>query len=320
MTTGRLRDQWHGMSRTGTVARLYAHEAEPMIHLHPDDMERRGIKAGDLARVKSRRGEIIIKVLASESVRAGQAFLPMHWGGNAMSGAGANTLTLKTFDPYSKQPELKHSAVQIEKYNSIVGANGNAPGSMIAMRRASSDANALQILEDLRAQIKDMPQASLTLAGRDTPVVVLKAQTETLSSEAQHALDITLSLADDTQCLDYRDVRRNIAKRARIEDNKIAAVRLTGETKAASWLQDMMVNGGAATEARKWLLAPLAEPPTGNVARGKIICNCFDVSEKEISAALAGGESLEQVQARLKCGTNCGSCLPELKRLSVQGN
>ncbi len=126
MTTGRLRDQWHGMSRTGTVARLYAHETEPMIHLHPDDMERRGIKDGELARIKSRRGEIVIKVLASESVRVGQAFLPMHWGGNAMSGSGANALTIKTFDPFSKQPELKHSAVQIEKYNAVVGANGNA--------------------------------------------------------------------------------------------------------------------------------------------------------------------------------------------------
>ncbi|MDB5816257.1 MAG: nitrate reductase [Rhodocyclales bacterium] len=316
MTTGRLRDQWHGMSRTGTVARLYAHEAEPMIHLHADDMERRGIKDGELARVKSRRGEIVIKVVASKSVRSGQAFLPMHWGGNAMGGGGANTLTIKAFDPYSKQPELKHSAVQIEKYSAA--DSGGPIKSLVAMRRVDAGANALQILEELREQMKGMPQASLTLAGRDTPVVVLRAQTEALTAEALHTLDVTLSLADDTQCLSYRDVRRDIAKRARVEDNKIAAVRLTGETKAASWLQDMMVNGGAATEARKWLLAPLAEPPTGNPARGKIICNCFDVSENEISAALAGGESLEQVQTRLKCGTNCGSCLPELKRLSTR--
>ncbi len=134
---------------------------------------------------------------------------------------------------------------------------------MIAMRRASSDANALQILEDLRAQIKYMPQASLTLAGRDTPVVVLKAQTEALTNEAQHALDVTLALADDTQCLSYRDVRRNIAKRARIEDNKIAAVRLTGETKAASWLQDMMVNRWRCHRSPQMAPRPARRPTDG---------------------------------------------------------
>ncbi|HSD36398.1 MAG TPA: molybdopterin-dependent oxidoreductase [Rhodocyclaceae bacterium] len=317
MTTGRLRDQWHGMSRTGTVARLYAHEAEPMIHLNPVDLDKRGMKDGDLARVKSRRGEIIIKVLASESVRIGQAFLPMHWGGNAMSGAGANALTLKTFDPFSKQPELKHSAVQFEKYKPSK-TETTEPKALVAMRRMSSESNALQLMEELREQIKEMPQASLTLAGRDTPVVILKALTEALTPEAERALDVALSLADDFECVSYRDVRRDIAKRARVVDNKLAAVRLTGEVKAASWLQDMMVNGGAATEARKWLLAPLAEPPAGNAARGKIICNCFDVSENEISAALRTGESLEQVQARTRCGTNCGSCVPELKRIAFR--
>ncbi|MEC5387411.1 molybdopterin-dependent oxidoreductase [Uliginosibacterium sp. H3] len=309
MTTGRLRDQWHGMSRTGTVARLYAHEAEPMIHMHAADIDRRGLKDGELVRVKSRRGEIVVKALASETVRPGQAFLPMHWGSNALGGLGTNALTLKSFDPYSKQPELKHSAVQISKY---------VPGDsrpLVAMRRVEAGTNALEVLEELRKQTADMPQAALTMIGRETPVVVLKAQTEALSADQQHALDVALSLADDTQCLSYQDKRRDIAKRARIDNNKLAAVRLTGEIKGAGWLQDMMVNGGTATQARQWLLAPLAEAPTGVTARGKIICSCFDVSENEISAALKAGESMEQVQARLKCGTNCGSCVPELKRL-----
>ncbi|MFT3736249.1 MAG: molybdopterin-dependent oxidoreductase [Rhodocyclaceae bacterium] len=309
LTTGRLRDQWHGMSRTGTVARLYAHEGEPMVHLNRADMQRRGIKNGDTVRVKSRRGEVIVRALESQSVRAGQAFLPMHWGSNAMSGLGVNALTLKNFDPYSKQPELKHSSVQIEKFSEAK--------PLVAMRRISPGENALDVLEAMRGQLQDMKQASLTLTGRDTPVVVLKAQTDPLSPAAQAALDAQLSLADDQSCLSYRDTRQDVTKRARIAGNQLVAVRLTGETRAAGWLQNMMEAGTPADDARKWLLAPLADAPGGEVARGKIICSCFDVAENDIRAGLAAGESLEQVQARLKCGTNCGSCLPELKRLAA---
>ncbi|GAA5168027.1 molybdopterin-dependent oxidoreductase [Viridibacterium curvum] len=309
LTTGRLRDQWHGMSRTGTVARLYAHEAEPMVHMNAADMARRNLKDGDMVRVKSRRGEVVLRLLESASVRAGQAFMPMHWGRNAMSGLGTNALTIKAFDPYSKQPELKHAAVQIEKLEDSQ--------ALVAMRRVGSEANALALLEVLRPQIAELPQATLTLAGRETPVVILKARSDALSAEAQAALDASLSLDDELQCLSYRDARRDITKRARLDGDQLAAVRLTGETKAAGWLQDMMANGSPATEARKWLLAPLSEPPAGQAARGKIICNCFNVSENEICGAFKAGESLEQLQTRTKCGTNCGSCVPELKRLAA---
>ena len=83
LITGRLRDQWHGMSRTGLVARLYNHEAEPLVHMHPDDLARRHLKDGDIVRIKSRQGSVMLKTLATDTVRAGQCFLPMHWGGNA---------------------------------------------------------------------------------------------------------------------------------------------------------------------------------------------------------------------------------------------
>lgn len=308
LTTGRLRDQWHGMSRTGTVARLYAHESEPLLHMHPGDMDRRGLADGDVIKVRSRRGELTLKVLASQSVRQGQVFLPMHWGANAMSGLGTNALTIKSFDPYSKQPELKHAAVQVEKLDSAT--------QLVAMRRADEGDNALAVLENLRRLLPALPQASLTLSGREAPVVVLKARAESLSGETLKAVDAALALDDPLQTLSYQDARRQIAKRARIADDALAAVRLSGETRAAGWLQDMMERGAAAGEARKWLLAPLAEAPVGSGStRGKIICNCFDVSENEIKAACAAGESLEGLQARTRCGSNCGSCVPELKRL-----
>ena len=78
----------------------------------------------------------------------------------------------------------------------------------------------------------------------------------------------------------------------------------------------MMVQGHSAAAVRPWLLAPLTQPPAGQAARGKVICNCFDVAEDDILAAFRNGDSLELLQARTKCGTNCGSCVPELKRLA----
>jgi assimilatory nitrate reductase catalytic subunit len=123
LTTGRLRDHWHGMTRTGTLGRLFGHVAEPAVQLHPQDMARRGLKDGDLAHVTSRRGSIVLPVQACSEVALSQAFIAMHWGPEYLSGrgstgeplAGVNALTTSAFCPVSKQPELKHAAVKILK-------------------------------------------------------------------------------------------------------------------------------------------------------------------------------------------------------------
>ena len=313
LNTGRLRDQWHGMSRTGLVARLYSHEAEPLLHMHKDDMERRSLVGGDLVQVKSKRGAVVLKVIESATLRPGQTFLPMHWGGNTMGGQGVNVLLPRNFDPFSKQPELKHAAVQVAKYT--------AGKALVAMRRSEPDAdgrlqpNPLDVMDKLRRWLPHFPYASLTLSGRNSPVVVLKARGEELAPALLEALDRDLALDDPTQVLSYQDSRKDVAKRALVTGDSLSAVRLAGETKAAEWLADMMVQGHSAAAVRPWLLAPLTQPPAGQAARGKVICNCFDVAEDDILAAFRNGESLEALQTRTKCGTNCGSCLPELKRL-----
>ena len=314
LITGRLRDQWHGMSRTGIVPRLYSHESEPLLHMHPDDLARRGLEDGDLVTVKSRRGSIALKVLAATTVRPGQCFLPMHWGGNSMGGLGINALTPAAFDPNSKQPELKHAAVQVAKFD--------LKPSLVALCRSESDAeggdSAVETMARLRPLLAGFPYASLTLAGRETPVVVLKLRGEQIPAETIAAVDAALGLDDPTRVLSYQDSRRDVAKRALMHGETLSAVRLAGETRAAEWLSDMMAQGKPATELRPWLFAPLAQPPVGQSARGKVICNCFDVSEDEILTALKGGESLDALQTRTKCGTNCGSCIPELKRMADQ--
>jgi len=312
LITGRLRDQWHGMSRTGLVARLYNHEAEPLVHMHPDDLARRHLKDGDIVRIKSRQGSVMLKTLATDTVRAGQCFLPMHWGGNAMSGAlGVNALTPSAFDPYSKQPELKHAAVQIEKV-----ATGHP---VVAMRRIDlSTENPYEVMAMLREKLAPLPYASLTLTGRETPVVMLQSRVDVDEAALIDTIDAAFSLDDPAHTLSYADSRRDIAKRARIDGDTLVAVRLVGETKAAEWLAQLMIVGASAAPMRRWLLAPVTQPPVGGPTRGKVICNCFDVSEDTIIAAFQAGDSLEQMQARTQCGTNCGSCIPELKRIATQ--
>ena len=309
LITGRLRDQWHGMSRTGLVARLYNHEQEPLLHMHPEDLARRRLKGGDLVTVRARGGRIVVKVLESNTVRAGQCFLPMHWGGNAMSGLGSNTLMPSKFDPHSKQPELKHAAVQVEAF---VAAH-----TLVAMR-ASGEAgadNPHALMERLRPLLSGFPYASLTLAGREHPVVVLKARSEQIEQALLAELDRALGLDDPLKTLSYSDSRRDIAKHARVDGDRLTAVRLAGEALASDWLTDLMVRRESAAPVRNWLLAPVTQPPAGKVMRGKVICNCFDVSEDDILAAFRAGESLDALQARTRCGTNCGSCVPELKRM-----
>jgi assimilatory nitrate reductase catalytic subunit len=318
LNTGRLRDHWHSMSRTGNVPRLFNHVAEPEIELNPQDCQRRGFVDGELVRIKSRRGSFIALARATSSIRAGQAFMPMHWGGQFMHGTGTNAVTIPVFDPTSKQPELKHSAVSIEKFS--------ARWQIVAMRRAPSGAGdaVLKLHAEMQPWLARCGHATLTLAGREEPLLVFRGWIEDgdtpWSKETLAEFDQQLGLNDPQTALSFIDAKRNISKRAIIENGVLSAVRLAGETRAADWLRDLMISGSssqlAAPELRRWLLAPVAQPPIGSKARGRIICNCLDVSEDEIITDLNAGLDLPALQEKRKCGTSCGSCVPELKRLA----
>ena len=122
-------------------------------------------------------------------------------------------------------------------------------------------------------------------------------------------------MEEDTPSLNYNDAKRGISKRIVVENNKVTGVHLIGETLAADWLKEVMTTGELSEELRRWALAPLSAPPTGQRGRGKIICNCFDVSANEIIENIELGADLITLQNKLKCGTECGSCVPELKKL-----
>ena len=312
LLTGRLRDQWHGMSRTGTVAQLFNHAEEPVVHINADDMTRRLIKNGDLVKVSNKRGSLVLPAQTSDEVQPSQTFIAMHWGSQFMHGLGVNALMPPTFDKTSKQPELKHTAVKIEKVE--------LPWRMTVMRMIKD----LESLQKIRGLLTSFEYASCGLFGRDTEqyagmLVLRAAHTESPDTTLIAKIDAILGMTDDMPLLNYHDVKRGISKRILVNSDggkpEVTGVRLVGETLATDWLKEVMNSGEFSPELRRWALAPLSVPPEGQRSRGKIICNCLDIAENDIIDTIQLGADLITLQSKLKCGTECGSCVPELKRL-----
>ena len=312
LLTGRLRDQWHGMSRTGRAAQLYNHVEEPSINMSSDDMMRRSIKNGDIVKVSNKRGSLVLPVLMSDEVKPAQTFIAMHWGSQFMHGLGVNALMPPNFDKTSKQPELKHTAIKLEKLELTW---------RMTVMRSIQDLNQLQAIRGLLHQFT---YASCGLFGRESAdgigMLMLRAAHEAApNSDHISQIDNILGMTDDAPCLNYNDAKRGISKRILVENvdnkSKVTGVRLVGETLATDWLKDVMTTGQFNDELRRWALAPLSAPPSGQRGRGKIVCNCLDISQNEIVENIGLGADLITLQNKLKCGTECGSCMPELRRL-----
>ena len=305
LNTGRLRDQWHGMSRTGTAARLFGHVEEAVLSLHPDEMRRRRLQSGDLIKVRSRRGSLILPVQADDSIRAGQAYLPMHWGNRFLKGLGTNVLTQPAFDPLSKQPELKHAGVEVEKVE--------LPWTFFALVEGQVQTR----FEALRPLFEGFAYANLNLTGRERPALLIRAACVVAPEpELLAQIDQLLGLHEGP-VLAYDDPRKAVGKRVRIEDGRITAIRLAGETAARDWLKSLWNDGQADADLRRWLLAPLSTPPGAASGRkaSKTLCNCLNVSQDAVCAGITRGLDLDGLKQELKCGTSCGSCVPEIKRL-----
>jgi ferredoxin-nitrate reductase len=154
MTTGRIRDQWHTMTRTGKVQRLKQHIADPFLEIHPIDAEKRGIKQDDLAVVKSEFGEIRVRANLTSDIKPGVVFTPMHWG-KALQGdlTRANNLTSTLIDPKSKEPDFKFTAVDVHKYIKkkerilVIGA-GAASYQLVKTLREMGSNDTITVLSD----------------------------------------------------------------------------------------------------------------------------------------------------------------------------
>ncbi|EGH29609.1 molybdopterin oxidoreductase, partial [Pseudomonas syringae pv. japonica str. M301072] len=304
LNTGRLRDQWHGMSRTGTAARLFGHVSEAVLSLNPHDMLSHDLQPGDLIKLISRRGELLLPVGSEDSVAVGQAFVPMHWGDRFLKG-GINVLTQPAFDPVSKQPELKHAGVRIEK--------AYLPWQFFAL----VEGNVQQRMEKLRPLCDAFPYLCISLAGRERPALLIRAASaQAPDSALLEQIDRVLGL-DEGPVMAYDDPKRSIGKRVRIDDDRITAIRLAGETLARHWLQTLWLEERVDASLRRWLLAPLSSEPgkDSTQTRDKTLCNCMNVSQNAVMSAIERGLNLNQLKTQLGCGTQCGSCVPEIRRL-----
>jgi assimilatory nitrate reductase catalytic subunit len=324
LNTGRLRDHWHGLSRTGTLGRLYGHAPEPCIDLHPSDLARLRLASGDLLQVTSRRGSIVLPAQACARVAPAQAFIAMHWGDEVLGGlnrGGVNALTSSAVCPQSKQPELKHAAVKLSK--------ASLPWQLHARAWLPAD-RALATRAALLAACSTLDYAACMPFGREPGAVgvLLRAAAPAVPAAAWLAQIEALLGLDAPEVLRYADTQRGQRRSVRLVTKgldgqasgaRVQAFMLSGDVRAAAWIGALLMDDLPAQSYGRALLAGTGTPPVAVPSRGAQVCNCFDVTEPEITATLArcrGGPEarLAQLQAELKCGTQCGSCLPALRR------
>lgn len=336
LNTGRLRDQWHGMSRTGSIATLYGHAPEPCVELSPKDASRMNLVNGDLVHVTSRRGSEIFPIKVSEDIASSQAFIAMHWGSEFISGAagkmpgrGVNGLTCNAIDPVSGQPELKHAAVKILPVN--------LPWHLVAFGLFPKN-EAFSIQNSLRSLLPYFDSAQCVLFGReqDSELIGVSFKAahhddpkEESGSEAILGLKkvikaFKLEEGSQESVMRYSDKRRGVVRLVRIKDKVLSAM-LTGPKESlasTAWLREYL-ECGLDAKALGWsLLMPASKPPIEIKPKGKAVCNCFNISADAMQQSLAKmpsgitlDEALSKLQAETLCGTNCGSCKPEIKQI-----
>ncbi|MDQ6952816.1 MAG: molybdopterin-dependent oxidoreductase [Mariprofundaceae bacterium] len=302
LTTGRIRDQWHTMTKTGNVPSLMQHVSAPALQIHPDDAGAYNIDEDDLVIVRSRRGQTITTVNINRDIREGVVFLPMHWGKMTAPSGGANQVTKSVVDPYSKEPEFKHSAVQIEKFEPAWRGMMLMAGNKMALGQE---------------MIQGYTYGVTACAGTDHPVTSIElACTKALKYEQHKRLDQMLEQGQSFETLTYSDRKHGIHRKAWLDDGHLVAVRwVGGDIHEAKWLRKLMLEGRDVGELRPYLLAP-GGPVDKQDTKGKIICACNNVGELELKGAIeAGSDSIEKLKGCTMAGTGCGSCVPEMKRL-----
>ncbi len=306
LLTGRLRDQWHGMSRSGRVPALFAHTQEAALSMNPGDMARRGLTDGELVRVSNSHGDWVLPVSSNDAMLSGQLFVPMHWSSAFVGSAGSNALTAAKIDRKSFQPELKHVAVRVDKID--------LAWQCAAVSACGDPVRALTALRPLLAECRF---ASATLLDGERPAVRVRFAHEALpAADFLARLDAALGLEGEGLAQVFADPRRGIDKRAIWQDGCLRAVRLAGECCALGWLGERIVSGGEMGELRAMVFAPQANPP-GLTRRARMVCHCAKVDEAAIYQALASGASPDSLRDTLGCGSGCGSCMPEVRRMAA---
>ncbi|MES2918069.1 MAG: molybdopterin-dependent oxidoreductase [Pseudomonadota bacterium] len=302
LNTGRIRDQWHTMTRTGLSPRLLQHIGEPFCTLHPEDAARLGIGERALVAVESRWGRALARAQVSSDQPAGTVFMPMHWTGVLSSASRVGAVVNPAVDPLSGQPENKHTPVRVRRFEAAW------QGFLLSMGPLPLPG------ADYAVAIRGGKFWRFELAGASAAGSRQELANELLGegvSEAQGAAAPGVPI--DT--LEYCDDARGVYRRAVIAEGRLQSVCFLGPDSSLpdrQWLSGLIGRELTALERRALLSGRPADPAADP---GRIICACFGVGEKVIRRAIASQQldSVAAIGKACKAGSNCGSCQPELK-------
>jgi assimilatory nitrate reductase catalytic subunit len=294
LNTGRIRDQWHTMTRTGLAPDLCRHAPEPYVEIHPDDAEALGLKDGALARVTTSRAEAVAVAKVSDSQRRGGLFMPMHWTDAFAPSGRANALVASHVDPTSGQPEFKHTPARVRAYRETWKGFFLSRSALISP--VGTDLVWRRIPHDACQQHE--------FAGRGDAVerdALRKALTKGLAGEL----------------VSYEDPASGARRQAWVENGRLIAVlymTTSGRLPPRDWLAELFGEEALTAEARSALL--FGRPPGAPVDKGPMVCACLKVGAKAVNLAIAAGaDTPDAVGAATGAGTNCGSCRPEIARM-----
>ncbi len=292
LNTGRVRDQWHTMTRTARSSRLNAHISEPIVQIHPIDADNCQLTNGGLARLDSQRGNMLARIVITEEQRIGSVFVPMHWNDFLASKGRVNALVNPVVDPISGQPESKHTPIKVKPYQPVWY------GFMF------SRTPLIPTDSEYWVKIKGNQFWRYELAGEaliDDPSRWAKNQ-----------------LGEEGEWLEFSDQGAQRYRAGKIVDNKLNCIVFIAsehDLPARSWLSQLFSEQTLSDEMRMSLLA--GKPGAGLPDIGPMVCACFGIGENTIKDAVECGsaKTVEEIGVLLKAGTNCGSCIPELKNL-----
>src|SRR5918992_879269 len=295
LNTGRIRDQWHTMTRSGKSPRLADHLPEPFVDMHPYDAMLSGVREGEFARVATRWGALVARLKTSGNQPRGAVFVPIHWNNQFASDARVGALVNPVVDPISGEPELKHTPARVEPFG--VDWHGFVlPRAPMAVKHVTWWTR-IQGSHFLRYELGGGGQVS------DWPIW------------GRVLLDVHDQEAD---WLEYCDVTAGVYRAAHVVDDRIQAcvfVSPRPDLPSRVWLSGLFIKDQLEEIDRVGLL--VGQPANPQTDPGSVVCSCYGVGRNVITDAIRK-QSLKttaQVTACLKAGGNCGSCVPEIKSL-----
>lgn len=292
LNTGRIRDQWHTMATTGRTARLFQHRDEPFIDICPIDAEALHLSEGDLVRLSNDQGTYIGRARVVDDQRQGEFFVPMHWNSVFSAKGLMSALIESVTDPMSGQPESKHGRVKAERLNPAW------QGWLMTRDKL----------------LKGVPTEYWSLVPKNESSFYYLADNKAL----ENPLDWCQKYLGEVDIW-LEDKSRDSFRAAGLEGERLEWAFFMmpyGEIPSTVWLDEMFAETELSLDQRRFLLSVTGcdiEDP------GAMVCSCHQVGSHAIEEAIAEGCcSLEALGGKLKCGTNCGSCIPEINALISQ--